>query len=144
MFAPKMQPPSLCGLPDEILHHILCYGPTSSATALEQTALRFRNVTNDPLLWRRYCQNDFRFWDQKHGIREKIDCPAVNVGWKKLYEARWLIDIATTGLLDSILASQTGRIEKVHRIIGFGYDAKDTLLLHASAPSDQEDFLARR
>lgn len=139
-----MDPSSLCGLPDEILHHILSYGSASSATALERTAPRFRNVANDPLLWRHYCQDDFRFWDPKHDIRKKFAYPASGVGWKKVYEARRLIDIATTELLDSILASQAGRIGKVHRIIEFGYDAKDTLLRHASAKSDHEDFLARR
>lgn len=57
---------------------------------------------------------------------------------------RQMIDIATTELLDSILACQAGRIEKVRRIIEFGYDAKDTLLRHASAQPDQEDYLTRR
>jgi F-box protein 21 len=46
--------------------------------------------------------------------------------------------------LNCILANQTGRIEKFHNIVSFGYDVKDTLLRHARVGSDEEDHLARR
>ncbi|KAL1958475.1 hypothetical protein VTO42DRAFT_4339 [Malbranchea cinnamomea] len=140
-----MATPSLVDLPDEILHTILCYASASSATALEQTSSRFRNVANAHLLWRHYCQADFTFWDARHHIGHKLAAPPAAVRWKDVYKTRRLIDRATTRLLDSILASQTGRIEKVHQIIGFGYDAKDTLLRHARAREEEtEDYLARR
>jgi F-box protein 21 len=131
-------------LPDEILHYIMRSGPACSAIALEQTSMRFRNVANAPLLWRYFCQNDFRFWDPRHNIREKFSRPASTVAWKDLYKTRRRVDRTTTGLLNSVLASQTGRIQKAHRIVGFGYDVKDTLLRHAAADSDEPDYLARR
>ena len=139
-----MSSPSLFGLPDEILHCILCYGSPFSSTALEQASSRFRSVTNEPLLWRSYCQSDYKFWDKKHAFWQKSTYPASTVDWKDLYKTRFLIDVTTTILLNSILASQTGRIEKVRRIIGFGYDAKDTLLRHTDADSSKPDYLARR
>ncbi|TQB69907.1 hypothetical protein MPDQ_001268 [Monascus purpureus] len=67
-----------------------------------------------------------------------------SVDWKELYITRCLVDRAVTHVLDSILASQTGRIEKFHTIISFGYDVKDTLVRHSLAESSMEDHLARR
>ncbi|EGD86379.1 hypothetical protein H112_07313 [Trichophyton rubrum D6] len=134
----------LSQFPDEILHSILTYTPPSAAIALEQTSKRFSHITNAPLLWAGYCKASFRFWDKRHDITDKFARPAKSVQWKELYKLRHQIDRSTTEILDSILASQTGRIEKIHRIVSFGYDAKDTLIRHADAPQDLEDYLARR
>ncbi|KAL2009271.1 hypothetical protein VTN00DRAFT_7465 [Thermoascus crustaceus] len=134
---------SLARLPDEILHSILCYSPPRSAAALERTAGRFRSITNEPLLWRFYCQTHFKFWDKRHDFHNKLASPVSSVDWKKLYITRHLIDTATTEVLESILASQTGRIEKFHAIVSFGYDAKDTLIRHSLAGPEREDYLAR-
>ncbi|KAL2219023.1 Hemimethylated DNA-binding protein YccV like-domain-containing protein [Thermoascus aurantiacus ATCC 26904] len=135
---------SLAHLPDEILYSILCYSPPRSSAALERTARRFRNVTNEPLLWRFYCLTHFNFWDKRHEFHKKLASPVSSVDWKKLYITRHLIDIATTEVLESILTSQTGRIEKFHTIVNFGYDAKDTLIRHSLAGPEKEDYLARR
>lgn len=70
--------------------------------------------------------------------------PVGSVDWKALYALRRRIDISTTQILDSIVKNQTGRIEKTHHIVEFGYDAKDTLLRHARAGEEWEDHLARR
>ncbi|KAL1983068.1 hypothetical protein VTN96DRAFT_481 [Rasamsonia emersonii] len=131
-------------LPDEILRLILRYLHPRECVALERTARRFRNVTNEPLLWRFYCQTLFNFWDKRHEFQKKLAGPAHLVDWKKLYATRHLIDAATSEALDSILASQSGRIEKFHTIINFGYDVKDTLIRHSQAGPDQDDHLARR
>ncbi|PGH16083.1 hypothetical protein AJ80_05298 [Polytolypa hystricis UAMH7299] len=135
---------SLSGLPEEVLHAILCYLPPTSTAALEQTSTRFRNVTNAPLLWRFYCRSCFTYWDKKHDIAHKYSSPIWVVPWKQLYKERHAIDTTTTRILDSILTSQTGRIEKFHMIVNFGYDAKDTLVQHAKAGTHLEDYLARR
>ncbi|KAL5045148.1 hypothetical protein BDW71DRAFT_208748 [Aspergillus fruticulosus] len=66
------------------------------------------------------------------------------VNWKALYISRHFVDRATSRLLDSILTSQTGRIEKFRSIVSFGYDAKDTLLRNISIDPSAEDYLARR
>lgn len=134
---------SLDHLPEEILHSILCYLHPRSAAALEQTSRRFKNVTSGPLLWRHYCAVYFKSWDKKHEILQKLTAPVPSVDWKALFAARYRIDRAVTRLLDSILASQTGRIEKFRAVIDYGYDAKDTLLRHSQVESG-EDHLARR
>lgn len=135
---------SLVCLPEEILHSILCYCPPSSPAALAQTARRFRNVTNDPILWRFYCQAYFKLWDVKHDLPNKLASPVASVDWKALYVRRHLIDREVSRVLDSILETQAGRIEKFQAIISIGYDAQDTLLRHASVDAGAEDVLARR
>lgn len=134
---------SLNHLPEEILHSILCYSNPRSSASLEQTSCRFKNVTNEPVLWRHYCQTYYKSWDSKHNMPQNIISPVSTINWRALFILRYRIDRSVTRLLDSILASQTGRIEKFRAVIGFGYDAKDTLLRHSEVESG-EDHLARR
>ncbi|KAJ5594558.1 uncharacterized protein N7459_000766 [Penicillium hispanicum] len=134
---------SLNHLPEEILHSILCISHPRSAAALEQTCRRLRTVTSEPLLWRHYCHTHYKFWDRKHGISTKLASPVFSVDWKALFVLRYHIDHSVDRLLDSILASQTGRIEKFRAVIDFGYDAKD-MLLRQSEVELGEDHLARR
>ncbi|KAJ5114583.1 hypothetical protein NUU61_000342 [Penicillium alfredii] len=116
--------------------------PPRSSTALEQSSSRFHDVTNEPLLWRYYCQSYYKSWDKRHDISSKLASPVSSVDWKALFVLRYRVDLSITRLLDSILASQTGRIEKFRAVIDFGYDAKDTLLRHCRVESG-EDHLAR-
>lgn len=67
-----------------------------------------------------------------------------DVDWKALYTYRLQVATDTTELLDSILASQTHRIEKFESIGEFGYDAKDVLLRHCRTDDAVDDVLARR
>ncbi|KAJ5910277.1 hypothetical protein N7504_004920 [Penicillium tannophilum] len=134
---------SLNHLPEEILHSILCASPPLSAAALQQTSHRFRNVTREPLLWRHYCETHFSSWDKRHEISRKLTDPVSSVDWKALFVLRFSIDRSVHRLLDSILASQTGRIEKFRAVIDFGFDAQDTLVYHSKVESG-EDHLARR
>jgi F-box protein 21 len=134
---------SLIHLPDEILNSILCLSSPQTCAAVEQTHPRFRNVTNEPLLWRYYCQSHYKYWDRRHEIRQKLTRPVKTIEWKTLFVSRYLVDRSVTQLLDSILDSQTGRIKKFCSMIDLGYDAKDTLLRHSRVNSG-EDILARR
>lgn len=135
---------SLDCLPEEILHTILCYCHPSSAAALQRTAHRFKYVTNEPLLWRFYCQAHFKHWDSKHDISQKFSAPTCAIDWKTLYVSRHQIDRITSHLLDSILAGQTGRIEKFRTIVDLGYDIKDTLIRNITSDLETDDCLARR
>ncbi|KAL3445910.1 Hemimethylated DNA-binding protein YccV like-domain-containing protein [Aspergillus insuetus] len=135
---------SLNDLPEEILHSILLFCRPSDTCALERTARRFQGATNEQLLWRIYCQTHFKFWARWHDMPTKLSSPVLTVDWKALYRSRHLVDVATTRLLDSILISQTGRIEKFRSVINFGYDVKDSLLRNLSISSEAEDHLARR
>lgn len=76
-------------------------------------------------------------------MRQKFTRPVQSIDWKAIFVHRYLIDRSVTRLLDSILESQTGRIEKSRSVVDFGYDAKDTLLRHSRVESG-EDVLARR
>ncbi|OQD88986.1 hypothetical protein PENANT_c003G11260 [Penicillium antarcticum] len=134
---------SLIHIPDEILSSILRDSPPQTCAALEQTHSRFRNVTNEPLLWRYYCESHYRFWDRQHDMSHKLKCPVSSVDWKTLFVSKYQVDCSVTRLLGSILASQTGRIEKFRSVIDLGYDAKDTLLRHSLVASG-DDHLARR
>ena len=134
---------SLNHLPEEILQSILCLSDPRSAAALQQTSRRFQDVTREPLLWRHYCQLHYKSWDRKHGMVRKLASSVSSVNWKALFVLRYHVDRSVTRLLNSILASQTGRIEKFRAVIDFGYDAKDTLLRHSMVESG-EDHLARR
>ncbi|KAE8375337.1 Hemimethylated DNA-binding protein YccV like-domain-containing protein [Aspergillus bertholletiae] len=135
---------SLGSLPEEILHTILCHCDPCSAAALQQTAHRFEHATNEPLLWRFYCQVYFKYWDSKHDILRKLTSPICSVDWKALYIFRHLTDCTASQLLDSILAGQTGRIEKSRTLISLGYDIKDTLTRNISSELEADDHLARR
>lgn len=66
-----------------------------------------------------------------------------STNWKALFVFKYQVDRSVTRLLDSILVSQTGRIEKFRRVVDMGYDTKDTLLRYSLIESG-EDYLARR
>ena len=61
-----------------------------------------------------------------------------------IYGQRHMVERITDRTIDSILASQTGRIEKFQAVVELGYDAKDCLLRHLRCNDDAEDVLARR
>ncbi|KAJ5555468.1 hypothetical protein N7461_003938 [Penicillium sp. DV-2018c] len=134
---------SLIHLPDEILNSILCYSSPQTCVVLEETNTRFRNVTNEPLLWRHHCESYYKFWDGRHEFPRRLVSPVHLTDWKALFICKYQIDRFVSRLLDDILDSQTGRIEKFRRVINLGYDAKDTLLHHSLVDSG-DDHLARR
>lgn len=73
----------------------------------------------------------------------KLARPVNSTDWKALFVFKYQVDRSVTRLLDNILGSQTGRIEKCRRVINMGYDTKDTLL-RCSMVDSGEDYLARR
>ncbi|KAL4869631.1 hypothetical protein BDV12DRAFT_184966 [Aspergillus spectabilis] len=135
---------SLSDLPEELLHNILLFCHPLGSASLERTSRRFRGVTNEPLLWRHYCQTHFKFWARGHGMPAKLSKAISTVDWKALYISRHVVDRTTSRFLDSILASQTGRIDKFRSVVNYGYDAKDTLLRNILVDPGAEDYLARR
>lgn len=134
---------SLSDLPNEIIQQILFYIPPSSALATQRISRRFYDLTQ-PILWRYHCRTQFKYWDQKHNIQAKVADNVAKVDWKDVFSSRHSIDRATSHAIDAILACQISRVEKFQSIVGFGYDAKDTLLRHLNVDDDAEDVLARR
>ena len=70
--------------------------------------------------------------------------PVDRIDWRKTFALRYGADFVTTHEIDSILATQPGRIEKTERIIAQGYDAKDALLRNLEVDDLANDVLARR
>ncbi|CAL8577897.1 hypothetical protein XPA_003709 [Xanthoria parietina] len=134
---------TLHDLPTEILYQIFLSVPPASIPTLQQVCRKFNDLSQ-PLLWRHHCQSNYHHWRPEHEIHTKYAQSAAQVNWKQLFRTRHLGDRAVSQELESILASQTGRIEKAERILAYGYDAKDTLLRHLDVSDDAEDVLARR
>jgi len=141
----EMGPKVLTDLPNEVIYQILqCLSP-SDVPSLELVSKGFRTLARQPVLWQHFCRSSFRYWDQRWDIDSRFKANAANVeDWKGIYSERHLIDRSTTHQIDSILSSQVGRIGKSAKIIGLGYDAKDTLIRHLGVGDDAEDVLARR
>lgn len=136
---------TLNDLPDEVLESILQYlSAEHTLRVVQQVSKRFLRLTCEPLLWRYHCKTDFRYWDDKHRIKQKFKSDIADVDYRKLYIYRKSVDLRTTKLLDSILSEQIGRLHKIEQIGEFGYDVKDTLLRHCRIRDDAEDVLARR
>ena len=134
---------TLSELPTEVLHHIISYIPPSSVPTFQTVSRKFKDLPQ-PLLWRDHCCTHFKYWSSEHDIQQKLAGAFVGTDWKKLFSDRYSVNRAITRDVDRILATQRDRIEKAERIIGYGYDAKDTLLQHLNIGDDAEDVLARR
>ncbi|KZF26066.1 hemimethylated DNA binding domain-containing protein [Xylona heveae TC161] len=131
-------------LPDEVIQSIFWFVPAESLASIQSVCKRFRYLAIEPILWRHLCLTRFRYWDPTHLIKQKSACPVAQVDWRQLFVERALLDRKATKLLDSILASQKGRIDKFQAIVNLGYGAKDTLLQHLHVSESAEDVLARR
>lgn len=133
----------LLDLPNELIFQILLYVSPSSTPTLQLVCRKFNDLTQ-PLLWKYHCRTQFRYWNAEHCIQEKFSDNAAEINWKKVFSDRHTIDKTADYVLNSILSSQLGRIEKSERIVKFGYDTKDTLLRNIFVENDSEDVLARR
>lgn len=136
-------PTLLTDLPNEVIFQIFLHVPSSSAHALQRVSRRFKDVAN-PLLWKHHCQTQYRYWGGQHRIQEKYADKAAKIDWKNIFLKRHVVDKDVNQLLDKMLASQEGRIEKSEKIVGLGYDAKDALLRNLNVNENAPDVLARR
>ena len=134
---------TISDLPNEVLQQILLYLPPLSIASFQQVSRRF-NTLVEPLLWKQKCQIFYKYWSAQHCIREKYSANVSLYDWQSIFAQRHNVDRITTATLNSILESQTGRIDKSQRIVDCGYDAKDCLLRHLKCDDDAEDVLARR
>lgn len=136
---------SLDQLPDEIIQHLLHYvSPDDTLASFQLVSRRFARVSDEPLIWKYYCVNTFRYWHPEHDFRTKVRLPAFKVGWKRLFVLRRRRHAYVSGLFEGILASKVGRHRRFAQIGELGYDAKDFLLDQCNADDSVEDVLARR
>ncbi|KAL8341276.1 hypothetical protein RB598_003286 [Gaeumannomyces tritici] len=138
--------PSLhCAVPDEIMVRILYYvSPEENLSSFQLISRRHSRLANEPLLWKHYCRTSFRHWDPRHDFPLKLALPAPVVDWKRLWMLRRGQNARVLRLLDDILATKLGRVDKFGQICLLEYDAKDILLEQCRTPDDAEDVLARR
>lgn len=134
---------SLESLPNEILYQIITSCHAQSVFSLYQTSHKLNDLI-DNHVWRVLCERDFIYWSPEHDIESRLRRDVKHMDWRYMFINRWSKQLETTGLLDSILESQSGRIDKFQRIVDLGYDVKDCLLEHLSVSDDTEDWLARR
>ena len=139
-----MAPMNLCDLPSEVVHQILLLIQPTSLPKLELVSKRFSEFANQPLLWQHHCRDQFMYWNAARNMKEKFAGNVADTDWKELYSERYKIDRNVTLGINSLLATQTGRIQTSAEIVGFGHEAKDTLISHCNTGDDADDVLARR
>ncbi|KAI1814134.1 hypothetical protein GGS20DRAFT_549892 [Poronia punctata] len=137
--------PSFESLPDELIHQILHYiPPEQTLSSFALLSRRFNSISCEPLLWRHYCQANFRYWQAEHRFHEKLRGSLHDVDWKALYLLRLRRNNHVANLIEGVIASRVSRIAKTEKICNYGYDAKDFLLTQCRIDDSAEDVLARR
>jgi F-box protein 21 len=134
---------SIVDLPNELLQQIILCLPARNLPNFQRTCRRFRDLVS-PLIWRQLCRGTYRYWRPEHRIQDRLQGDIDATDWKALFVERQIVDQRTSRTIDSILASQMGRIDKFREILNHGYDAKDCLLEHCKTDAHAEDVLARR
>ena len=117
----------LTELPDEVIQVVLSYLPPISNAALQQTCRHFADVANEPLLWKSYCQDTFKWWDSRHTFKARLQ-DASFTGWKDLFAERHKTSRASRNAVDKIVNEESGRLDSMKVILEAGYDAKQDLL----------------
>jgi len=136
---------SLEQVPDEIVRHILLFVPPEDNLKLVQRlSRRLNHLANEPILWKHYCRSSYRFWAAEHQFPQKLSGRASEVAWKRLWFERKRGDEYSARLLDDLLGTKVGRLQKLGQICQLQYDAKDFLLEQCRTPDSADDALARR
>ena len=138
------QASGLLNLPDEILQDIFQFVSDESIFAITRVCRRFYVLSNLPIAWRDRCKK-FQFWESRHKHAELLQNDSLlTMDWKRLFVRRYESDKRVTDLLNTIIASNTNKIDGFEKIAMEGYDAKDCLKRHLLVADDAEDVLARR
>lgn len=135
----------LSRLPDELLEAIVIYLPPADTLCFGATCRRCNKATYEPLVWRRHCLQEWKHWESRHEIKDKIKLPPAQVKWRLLYEERRETDRHARSIFEALLESQQHRIKRLEQVARFGYDVKDLFLKQKNeTPDDAHDVLARR
>ncbi|KAJ9611606.1 hypothetical protein H2200_004790 [Cladophialophora chaetospira] len=133
----------LTDLPDEVIQVILSFLPPISNIALQQTCRHFANIANEPLLWKSYCQETFKWWDIRHVFKARLQDVSFT-GWKDLFAQRHTTSRATRTAVDNIVTKETGRLDSMKVILEAGYDAKQDLIDMFWNAASSPNHLAQR
>ncbi|CAD0052820.1 unnamed protein product [Aureobasidium pullulans] len=117
----------------------------SAAASFGQGSKRLYKISNTASLWRRWCREEWRYWEE----REDRPIPDYNLHsttqWKQAYADKVIQDKRFLTIFNDLLSTQQNRMARMHDIVeDFSYDAKDMLVRQLHAPNDAEDVLARR
>lgn len=136
---------TLESVPDEIIRHILQYlSPEETFANLQLVSKTFHRIATEPLLWKYYCLASFRYWNDEHCLAEKLQLRASQTAWRNLWARRKARDAKISRLLNEIIATKVGRLQKIGHICRYGYDAKDFLVAQSRTDDSADDVLARR
>ena len=136
-------PASILSLPDEVIQAILSHVPPQQALRVQSVCSRFVNVAAEPLLWRGYCEDSFRWWAKGHGLKERLQEPS-STDWRRLYADRHRASRSTRRALSEMLDSETGRLDQLQQVLEIGYDAKGALIDAFYSAKQSDKYLAQR
>jgi F-box protein 21 len=132
-------------VPDEIIEHVLRYlTAEENLASIQLLCRRFNHVANEAHLWRYYCRSTFRYWHPEHAIEDKFVAQVSSLDWKKLWLTRRRRNARASALLEEVLRSKVGQLNKLRQICQLGYDAKDFLIDQLHVDESDDDVLARR
>jgi F-box protein 21 len=134
----------LIDLPDEVIQNVLFRLDHTTTLALEATCRRFRDVANEPQLWKAFCRDGWKKWHPRHQFKAKV-AGSEFTGWKALFAERTRSSRETRALVAKILEQDLDRIPKVEKIVELGWDAKEALLeAFRNAHLNERNVLAQR
>ena len=132
-------------LPDELLEAIVFHLPPAATLAFGATCKRGNKIAYEHLVWRAHCLREWRYWEPRHGVKDKLQQPPAQTLWRQLYNERRKIDNKAMETFDEMLKTQQHRIQRIEDISKQGYDVKDLLLgIRDHTDDDAEDVLAQR
>ncbi|KAK0928878.1 hypothetical protein LTR91_004058 [Friedmanniomyces endolithicus] len=135
----------LTRLPDELLEAIVFYLPPHDTVAFGATCRRSNKITFEPLVWRAHCLQEYRYWESRHELKEKLSRPPAQTKWRLLFNERMQTDKKAADLFDALLETQQHRLERMEKVAAMGYDVKELLLKQRDGTPDEAlDVLARR
>ncbi|TKA27896.1 hypothetical protein B0A50_03961 [Salinomyces thailandicus] len=132
-------------LPDELLEAIIFHLPPIDTLAFAATCRRSGKIAHEPLVWRRHCISEYRYWQPRHENKEKLRLPPTQTKWRQLFNERKRTDTEAMTIFEELLETQQARYERMEKIAAMGYDVKDLMLsIVDETPDEAEDVLARR
>ena len=134
---------NLTGLPDELIQAILRHVSPDDALALSRTSRRVSIITSEPLLWKHYCEDSFRWWDVSHKFRAKLE-DASFMDWKILFAQRHANTNMTKQAIDNLISQPSGHLEVIGHLTDAGYDCKDAIVNAYKSAIDSPNHLAQR
>lgn len=139
-----MTPRDFNDLPDEVVSFVLRHLDPISALRLGRTSRRFRDLTDQPLLWKYYCQSCYRYWSADQNVRKREVDPNF-VGWKDIFSARARSARRSRTILEDVITDPLGRIGKIDQIVDDGdYGVKNELLDAFQQAPNSTNHLAQK